>query len=61
MTGNATWNLDTGRITGTVVTRGPGGLPGRIRFSWSLEQAHGAAQLRGTVGGHRLDATMVAP
>ena len=61
VTGFATWNLDTGRITGTVVTRGPGGLPGRIRFSWSLEQAHGIAQLRGTVGGHRLDATMLAP
>jgi hypothetical protein len=61
VTGFATWNLDTGRITGTVKTRGPGGLPGRIRFSWSLEQAHGIAQLRGTVGGHRLDATMLAP
>jgi hypothetical protein len=33
----------------------------RIRFSWSLEQPHGVAQLRGTVGGNVLDATMVAP
>jgi hypothetical protein len=44
-----------------VLTRGPGGLPGRVRFSWSLAQPHGIAQLRGTVGGNRLDATMVAP
>ncbi|MDX6376897.1 MAG: hypothetical protein QOE98_1200 [Gaiellaceae bacterium] len=61
VTGNATWNLDTGRITGTVVTRGPGRLPGRVRFSWSLAEAHGVAQLRGAVGGNVLDATMVAP
>ena len=61
VTGHATWNLDTGRITGSVLTRGPGGLPGRVRFSWSLAQPHGIAQLRGTVGGNRLDATMVAP
>jgi pimeloyl-ACP methyl ester carboxylesterase len=61
VTGNATWNLDSGRITGTVLTQGPGGLPGRIRFSWSLAQPHGIAQLRGRVGGNALDATMTAP
>lgn len=61
VTGTVTWNIDTGRVTGLVSTQGPGRLGGRVRMSWSLRQAHGLAQLRGSIAGRRLDARMLAP
>jgi hypothetical protein len=61
VSGHATWNQDTGRMTAWLTVTGPGGHAARIRLSYLDYTSHPAATISGSYRGRRIIATMPAP
>ena len=66
VSGHATWNIDTGRMTAWLTVTGPGrrrpgGRSARIRLSYSDYTRHPAATISGSCRGRRILASMPAP
>ena len=61
VSGHATWNQDTGRVTASLTVSGPDGQTARIRVSYSDYTRDPAATIAGSYRGLPVAATMPAP
>ena len=61
VSGRGLWDYTGGGVRGLVTVTAPGGLRGRIAFTWSMQGPASTAVLTGSVGGRALRARMPAP
>jgi pimeloyl-ACP methyl ester carboxylesterase len=61
VSGHATWNQDSGRMTAWLTVTGPGGHSARIQLSYRDYTHHPAAAISGRYRGRRIRASVPAP